>query len=186
MKRLFAAIKITPDENFLRIYYNLKNSCKYDKINWVNPENIHITLKFFGETEENRIEQISSLLREVSTNHPSFKIGLQDIGIFGSHYKPRVIWFGIKKSRELESLASIVHDRMDNIGFIKDRQNFVPHLTIGRIKFIDNKQRFSELIQKNNSIQIQELNITEFYLFESILSSSGPKYHFVDKYDLSC
>jgi len=185
MKRLFAAIKITPDENFLRVYYGLKKQCKYDRINWVKPENIHITLKFFGETNELKIGEISSLLSDLSLQHNPFNISLANVGIFGSSYKPRVIWFGIETNNHLPNLANNILDKMETIGFIKDRQNFVPHLTIGRIKFIDNKSRFSETISGYKSTGIQKLNISNFYLFESILSSSGPTYKTIRQFDLS-
>jgi len=184
MKRLFVAIKVNPDENFLKIYYGIKNLCKYDKINWVKPENIHITLKFFGETAENRIEPIIAELNKISDQHKPFRLNLSDVGIFGSQYKPRVIWFGIEKSTELESLVSKVINKMHNIGFLKDRQNFVPHLTIGRIKYVDNKDRFSNIISNYNESSIQNLLISSFYLFESKLSSSGPTYQIIEELKL--
>ena len=185
MRRIFAAIKVVPNENFLRIYYSLKNACKYDRINWVKSENIHITLKFFGEIEENKIDQIIPELQKISTNHNSFNLLLQDVGIFGSSYKPRVIWFGINKSEALEKLAKDILDKMEPVGFIKDRQNFVPHLTIGRIKLVDNKARFTEIISKFESENIQKINISGFYLFESILSSTGPTYKVIKTFSLN-
>jgi len=185
MKRLFAAIKITPDENFLRIYFSLISLCKYDKINWVKPENIHITLKFFGETAEDRIESIKSKLSEISNQHKPFQLNLSNVGIFGSYYKPRVIWFGIGKNEALEKLANEVLDKMNDIGFLRDRQNFVPHLTVGRIKFIDDKNRFSERIEKYESTDIQQIQVESIYLFESKLSSSGPEYRILEKFNLN-
>jgi len=151
----------------------------------VKPENIHITLKFFGETEEDRIEQIESRLHKSSSNHQPFNLSLQDVGIFGSHYKPRVIWFGIDKNEALDNLASDVIDKMHNIGFLRDRQNFVPHLTIGRIKLIDDKNRFSEVIMKYELIDVQQVQVESIYLFESVLSSSGPTYHIIKEFKFS-
>ncbi len=113
----------------------------------------------------------------------TFQLSLANVGIFGSHYKPRVIWFGIDKCTEMENLAADVIEKMHNIGFLKDRQNFVPHLTIGRIKIIDNKQQFSEIISKYENCEIQETTISKFCLFESILSSSGPTYRIVHQHE---
>jgi 2'-5' RNA ligase len=185
MKRVFAAIKIIPEENFLRIYYGLKNSCKNDKINWVKPENIHITLKFFGEIEEEKLPHIFMEFQGIAKNHPAFKLKLEDVGIFGSSYKPRVIWFGINHNESLQTLAIDVIESMDKIGFLKDRQNFVPHLTIGRIKYIDNKTLFSEKISRLKSTFIQESTVIEFHFYESRLSSSGPVYDTLGKFNLS-
>ncbi len=91
MKRIFAAIKINPNDKSLQIYNELKSACRNDKINWVDPHNLHITLKFFGETEENKIADIVSALLEIAKHHTGFSFYLKDVGIFGSHYKPRVI-----------------------------------------------------------------------------------------------
>ncbi len=185
MKRIFAAIKINPDENFLRIYYALKSTCKYDKINWVKSDNAHITLKFFGETEENRIPDIVSTLSEIANHHKSFTFHLKDVGIFGSHYKPRVIWFGIENMEEIQALANDVLNGMADLGFERDRQNFVPHLTIGRIKFTDNKQLFQQTIEKYKSVEIQKQTVNQFYLIESFLRSEGPIYKALETFQLN-
>ncbi|MFU8845056.1 MAG: 2'-5' RNA ligase family protein, partial [Bacteroidales bacterium] len=65
MKRLFAAIKVMPDEEFMRVFMTLKRDLKNEKIKWVDPENIHITLKFFGETPESKIPLINDVLSAV-------------------------------------------------------------------------------------------------------------------------
>lgn len=184
MKRIFAAIKINPNENFLRIYNELKSACRYDKINWVKPNNVHITLKFFGETEESRIDKIVSGLSDIANNHNRFSFDLKNAGIFGSHYKPRVVWFGVDGIQKIESLANDILDEMDELGFEKDRQNFVPHLTIGRIKYTDNKTLFQQTIEKYKSINIQSQTVDRFYLIESFLHSSGPVYEILEEFPL--
>ncbi|MBN2174754.1 MAG: RNA 2',3'-cyclic phosphodiesterase [Bacteroidales bacterium] len=184
MKRIFAAIKIYPSDQFFQIYSELKSSCKYDRINWVQPYQIHVTLKFFGETEEALISEIQKNLREIADRYPPFELILREIGIFGSYYKPRVIWVGIEKNETLASLANEILVRMENLGFEKDRQNFVPHLTIGRIKYTDNKQLFQQAIERYKSQFIQEQRVGEFYLIESKLSTKGPTYSIIESYPL--
>ncbi len=184
MKRIFAAIKIQPTEVFHNTYYQLKSKLKNEKIKWVELENIHITLKFFGETDESKIEGITELLTEIAQNHSPFTLELKDVGIFGSSYNPRVIWFGIEKSEQLTYLANDVLDQVGSLGFVRDRQNFVPHLTIGRIKFIDDKKRFQEVISRFKSIEIQEQKVDQFYLIESILRPQGPEYTILESFNL--
>ena len=184
MKRLFAAIKINPSESFLQTYYGLKANLRNDKIKWVNIKNIHITLKFFGETPEDQIPEIVEKLKSIAANHPHFKLNIKDIGIFGSSYKPRVIWFGIEENERLIKLVKDVLSGMDDIGFKQDRQNFVPHLTIGRIKFIDDKNRFQQVIDKYKSTEIQKQEVTGFNLYESILKQEGPEYKVIEKFIL--
>ena len=184
MKRIFAAVKIHPSDKFIQVYNGLKIACKNDKIKWVEPLNIHITIKFFGETEEDKIENINSVLSNVSLHHSPFTLKLSDVGIFGSSYKPRVIWFGISENQKLQRLALDVINELGKIGFKKDRQNFVPHLTIGRIKFLDNKRNFQEVINKYKSVEVQEENIDRFFLIESILRPKGPEYKILNTFVL--
>jgi len=184
MKRLFAAIKIKPPEGFLHIYYGLKANLKNDKIKWVDINNIHLTLKFLGETPNEQIPNIVEKLGKISLKHSNFSLEFRDIGIFGSSYKPRMIWIGVEENKVLLSLAKDILIGMDDIGFKRDRQNFVPHLTLGRIKFIDDKNRFQQIITKYSSTKMEKQEITEFNLYESILKREGPEYKLIESFNL--
>ncbi|MCU0370121.1 MAG: RNA 2',3'-cyclic phosphodiesterase, partial [Bacteroidales bacterium] len=105
MKRLFVAVKIHPSPEFLKTYNALKSGLRFCRITWVRPESTHVTLKFFGETEEKRIPDISRVLKDVAARHNSFTCELVNVGIFGSSYSPKVIWFGIEKPEPLKKLG---------------------------------------------------------------------------------
>ncbi len=184
MKRLFTAIKVTPSEEFLGIYFRLKKSLHQDKIKWVDIDNIHITLKFFGETPVEKINDICDALENSVYDHEPFELSLRDVGIFGSSYKPRVIWLGIDESEELQGLAMDMKHELQLIGYEPDRQNFVPHLTIARIKYIENKKFFQKVIDENKSGFIQKIPVEEIVLFESILHRTGPEYVVVERFIL--
>ena len=184
MKRIFAAVKVHPGDELLRVFEALKQGCRNDRITWVDPANIHITLKFFGETEEERIPKITSLLRDIAARHHPFDLQLCGTGIFGSAYKPRVVWIGIGNDARFIQLGQEILDKMETIGFMKDRQNFVPHLTLGRIKYIDNKQRFFELIGKYKDSIIATEAVNEIFLLESELSPKGPVYTVLERYEM--
>lgn len=184
MKRLFVAVKIHPSNEFLKTYNSLKSGLRFAQITWVKPESIHVTLKFFGETMENRIPDISKVLREVAGHHKPFASDLVNVGIFGSSYNPKVIWFGIEKAEPLKDLAVDVLQAVETIGWEHDRQNFVPHLTIGRIKFIPDKHLFQSVIDEHKKTWMQEVQVSEFHLFESILSREGPVYKVLETYKL--
>ncbi len=184
MKRLFAAIKISPEQTFQQIYWNLRGQLKNEKIKWVDLQNIHITLKFFGETPDSRIPDIVHVLDEIQQKFQPFNITLNGVGIFGSSYKPRVIWFGIKENKALMDLGLNVLESADNIGFERDRQNFRPHLTIGRIKYIEDKRSLNKVIEPYRDLKIQESEVTEMHLYESILQPSGPVYKVIQSFSL--
>jgi 2'-5' RNA ligase len=185
MKRLFTAIRINPSPEFLSTYQDLRSGLRFADIKWVKPEIIHVTLKFFGETEESRIPEIRRVLKEVAGRHRPFGAQLSKTGIFGSAYDPRVIWFGMEKAEPLKALAQDVLTSVEPIGWARDRQNFVPHITIARIKNIPDKRLFQQIIDRHRDDFFQEIFITEFHLYESILQREGPVYKVLDSYTLS-
>jgi RNA 2',3'-cyclic 3'-phosphodiesterase len=176
MKRLFAAIKVSPDSEFLDGFRDLRQLLKHEKIKWVEEHNIHITLKFFGETEENRIPLICKILENVASVSADFTFSLNNLGIFGSRYDPRVIWIGITPFDEMASVMKTLRNSLEKAGFESDRQNIVPHLTLGRIKFLNDKTAFQKIIDENRDLSSTEIRAGKFILFESILKKEGPVY----------
>ena len=107
---------------------------------------------------------------------------MSGIGIFGSRYDPRVVWAGIEPPEPLASLMKIVQKEMEQHGFEPDRQNTVPHLTLGRIKFLKDKELFKKVIDIHRDLQSDFIKISESILFESILRKEGPQYISLGKF----
>jgi 2'-5' RNA ligase len=185
MKRLFAAIKIHPSDKYRQLFNGLNSALRQEKIKWVEPENMHLTLKFFGETDEKQIPGIRKALVGVTADNQPFIMKIADVGVFGSHYDPRVIWFGIEKNPALLQLAENTLSRLETIGWERDRQNFVPHLTVGRIKELRDKPLFQQVMEKFRKVEIQEEQVREIILFESILRREGPLYLKVASFSLA-
>jgi len=176
MKRLFTAVKFFPDPDFLEAFRELRQAMAGEKIKWVEEQNIHITIKFLGETDERRIPEISGLLNHLADITPVFSFRLEGLGVFGSSYNPRVVWAGINPHHELLSLMKRVKQDFTKIGFPADRQNTVPHLTLGRIKFLRDRTFFQKTLDDFKQIESLPVTIREMILYESILHSSGPEY----------
>ncbi len=185
MKRLFAAIKINPDKTFLNQFNEIQNRLQHERIKWVEDYNIHITLKFFGETEETKIPEITRVLGEVADCTKTFSLVLHNLGIFGSSYDPRIVWVGIEPYENLESIMKLIRDKLEVIGYTSDRQNLIPHLTLGRIKFLKDKRLFRQIIDQNKNISSQEIIVDRIILFESRLKKEGPVYLTLQIFDLS-
>jgi RNA 2',3'-cyclic 3'-phosphodiesterase len=182
MKRLFAALKIHPDADFLVKYRELRHDLRHEQIKWVEEHNIHVTLKFFGETEERKIAGICSVLKKRSSATVSFDLKLSGLGIFGSSYAPKVIWVGIEPYADLSGLMKNIHADLTGIGFESDRQNLVPHLTLGRIKFLRDKIIFNRTADLFKTISSSGMRISEVILYESILHREGPEYIPLEKF----
>ncbi len=176
MKRLFAAIKIHPSARYINVFNEISSSLRHERIKWVEPENTHLTLKFFGETDETKIPAIRQSIETAVAQSKPFTLKIANTGIFGTRYDPKVIWFGIEKQDELENLAQNIFNELAKCGWEKDRQNFVPHLTIGRIREVKDKSLFQQIISKYNTVEVQEENVTEIILYESILRREGSMY----------
>ena len=176
MKRLFAAIKIDSDEEMLRQYFRMKHELQRERIRWVDPKIMHLTLKFFGETEKSEIKKINTIFHQFKPDFTPFNVNACKTGIFGSNYAPRVIWFGFRQEDKLKALGQRVLKDLDASGFPIDRQNFVPHLTVARIKELGNKQLFQRVIAKYATFESTDIPVTEIILFESILRREGPIY----------
>jgi len=176
MKRLFAAIKVHHSPRYISVFNEISSALSHERIRWVEPENMHLTLKFFGETEETRIPAICRAMETAVIQSRPFTLRIANTGIFGSRYNPKVIWFGIEKHAELDVLEQNIINELAKYGWQRDRQNFIPHLTIGRIRALQDKELFQKIIGSFSTIEIQEENVTEITLFESILRPEGPLY----------
>jgi 2'-5' RNA ligase len=184
MKRLFAAVHILPSAGFREYYDDLRRQLGFARITWVKPENIHLTLKFFGETEEGHIPEIGKVLQLAALLNSPFTIHSGNLGIFGSSYQPKVVWIGIEGNPELARLAVNVLEGAEQAGWERDRQNFVPHVTLGRIKDVVDRKLFQAVIDSKKGRPAEAYEVREFHLYESILRAEGPVYRILETYKL--
>ncbi len=172
MKRLFIAFKIPLDNNFIAACQSLQqSSTKLDKINWIQPENLHITLKFLGDTNDDLIPSIENNIEKLTSHITPFEITLNHIGAFGSRYHPRIIWIGSNDViPEINVLHKSLEKSMSAFGFKPTFGNFVFHATLARIHKIDDKKYFWNEIEKKTSLFSFTFKVNELILFESILT----------------
>ena len=184
MKRLFIAIKIVPDQSFTEIYRELIAKLSYENLRFVEPEKLHLTLRFLGETEEEKIPDIDRLMKKSAEANKAFTLNIKNAGVFGSSYNPRVIWFGIDHNEALTHLHTRIETNLTKVGFFPDRQNFVPHLTLSRIKQLKDLKLFQKIIGGFREKEIMKQDVLEFSLIESILMKEGPIYNTLNSYTL--
>ena len=187
MKRLFLAIPIkTADNGFVPLIDGLKRQLAHEKrINWVRPQNIHLTLKFIGDTPNEDIPKIIETVEEMLKNHKSFTMDFNRTGIFGSRYAPRVLWMGMNETpQELYNLEEDTLTAFDKLGYLRDRQNFVPHITLGRIKELCEKQYFQKIVSSIEQKSYIKQEVNEIILFQSILRPEGATYKELKKFQL--
>ena len=174
MKRIFIGVKIDAGDNLRKLVSGLKTSLKDEKIKWTAIENFHITLAFLGDTDEDKIEAISKMLTGVCDGFGEFKLFIKGAGVFKNFREPRIIWTGIETSEKLNQLYASVKDGLNDTGISLEERTFSPHLTIGRVKHIRDSEILKSLISGFNNLELQNQDVNEVILYESILLQAGP------------
>lgn len=177
-KRLFIAIKIKNTDIIESLISSMRSKLLDEKINWVQLNNLHLTLRFLGKTETSKVPAIKSALINTMHLFHNFTIETGKIGLFGSKHSPKVIWLEIKSSGLLEQLEIVLSEELKKSGFERDNQNFVAHLTLGRIPTqLKSRKYFQQIIDAHqNSILVKEKADT-ITLFSSKLTPHGPVYY---------
>lgn len=145
-------------------------------VKWVAPQNVHLTVRFLGDTEEQRVPKIKQLLDKVASEHPTVATTIDCLGAFPNLRRPRVIWAGIHDNVDsLEKLARQVELGVRKLRFEKETKGFKPHLTLARIR---KPQGLEQLIAHLESfvLEPQVLTLDRLVLFKSTLTPKGPIY----------
>jgi 2'-5' RNA ligase len=174
--RSFIAIEIKSNNilrEIIRIQKNLLTS-QADLKN-VEPENIHITLKFMGSVPESQIEKIKKIVKEQGIE--PFDINLQGIGVFPKINRPRTIWLGINKgATQITNIWKKLEKELTAIGVEPDRRRFHPHLTISRVRSGRNRDELINILQELRNVEVGDYEINHISLKKSVLTPRGPIY----------
>jgi RNA 2',3'-cyclic 3'-phosphodiesterase len=176
MKRIFAAIKIVPSSELTSVMNILRNSLGASQVRWAESSGMHLTLAFLGETEEKMVLKASEIVRLCSSESSMFTILVSGLGVFKSISNPRVIWAGVKAPDELFRMQKKLTSEFISSGFKIDPGTYSPHITMGRIKYLDISSSLKAMIEETRNKDFMKVNVEEIILYESILKSSGPEY----------
>lgn len=171
--RLFIGIKLSEQVRgkLCEICRDLKKSATHMK--WVKEDNVHLTLKFLGETDKR--DQIKELLAN-KISATEFTLKFSGLGKFGIRDELRVLWAGIEPSDKLNSLFNEIESGLEPVGFQKDQRIFSPHITLGRNKYGKVQQDVINKIDMLSNHYFGEQEITSFQLMSSTLTLAGPIY----------
>lgn len=151
------------------------------KAKWVSSKNLHITLKFLGDTSKEKIEAIKEVCRKSTREHRSFCIDLENFGFLPNLKKPRVLFVDFSCGKGLESLVETLEENLEKTGFKKEKK-FRPHITLARIKDLKN---INQLAQEIDKLKIKSsFDVKKISLYESTLTNKGPIYKEIFKSSL--
>lgn len=141
----------------------------------VEPENIHLTVKFLGDIEDSQVDEISRVIEGISFEPFEFKV--EGVGVFPNLRRPTTIWAGITEGvGELVEVVGRVNEGLFRLGFEKDRRRFQPHLTIARIRGGENRDRLVEELVHLEDYEFGIVRVDRVSLKKSVLTRCGPIY----------
>jgi 2'-5' RNA ligase len=144
-------------------------------VRWVNPEKIHLTLKFFGNIEDSRIDPIFKSIEEPIRNTLPFSLKVRGVGAFPHLKNPRVIWMGLVDGREvLIAFQKQIETQLEKIGIQPEDRPFHPHLTLGRMKSSRGKVELAGRMEKHKEEEFGDFQVERVVLFKSDLRPTGP------------
>ena len=149
------------------------------KVKWVEPFNIHLTLKFLGEVKDQVISDVCGLVEAVAAEHRCFEIEVGGLGTFGR--PARVLWVGSGENENLLSVQKDIEERFSREGFGSDNKKFSGHLTLCRIKNPSAGGKLEAVIGDYPDLSFGTLSVDSICVYKSELTSAGPVYTLVSR-----
>ncbi len=175
--RLFIAIDLSKEakheiEELKQKFNTIKG------LRFVDKKNIHITLKFLGEVDDEKVQKIINFLNNIKLT--SFKLVLNKIGCFPDERRIKVLWVGTEPIELVRKLKQEIDKFLPDF---KDDHEFKSHITFARAKFLmpEDKKKIIEIL-KNKQIKKKEFAVEKFVLYKSVLTPKGPEYEVVKEF----
>jgi 2'-5' RNA ligase len=146
-------------------------------VRWVDPDAIHLTLKFLGEVADAREDEVRRGLAAAAQGAKAFSLALRGFGAFPTSQRPRVFWVGCEAAPPLELLQHRLEQEMDRIGFPLEGRPFHPHLTLGRAKRDAHPREFAGIAEQLDTLSFAaDVTAQSLDLMQSTLAPGGAQY----------
>jgi len=172
--RGFIAIDIEAFPKTVDFVNEVRNSGA--NIKAVELKNIHITLKFLGETNENLIDEIEKIIKDSIEGIEPFEIELKGAGVFPNLNYMKVMWIGIEHGEKIGEISKKIDEQVSKLGFEREKRKFSAHLTIARIKSAKNKEKLQQIIEKYREAEFGKMKVESIKIKKSDLTPKGPIY----------
>ena len=147
---------------------------------WQDEDQIHLTLRFIGEVDRHRAEDVHAALGAV--HHPRFDIALAGVGAFDRRGEPTVLWAGVAPQEPLKILHKKVDQAIARIGLEPERRAYAPHITLARLPY--GSGPVGGFLETAGRLASPPFPVEEFRLYESRLTPDGAVYAVVERYSL--
>jgi 2'-5' RNA ligase len=175
--RAFFAVELGREvKSFLA---DIQNQCKAHArdVKWVNPESMHLTLKFLGPTSTDLISALEEAARDACATVSPFTLSVAGAGAFPGPARPSVVWVGISDpTGAVSELAARLETRVESLGFPREKRPYRPHLTLGRVRRAGPAPDLTSVLRSLEGIVGPSFPVNRLTLFESVLQPSGARY----------
>jgi 2'-5' RNA ligase len=151
-----------------------------------DPANVHVTLKFLGDVEEDSVPDLVDTLEEAvdAADVDPFRAEFGGLGAFPSEEYIRVLWVGVREgSAELTRLHEAIEKRTVEMGFDPADHEFTPHATVARMDHAGGKEQVQRALRETD-LTVGTRRVEEVRLTESVLGDDGPEYTTVERFGL--
>jgi len=186
--RVFIAIDI--DEQIRKALGSLQNELrskadiKKNDVKWVNPDNMHLTLKFLGEIKDVQAVEVCNITKEVASRHESFELDVETVGYFGGR-SARVLWVGVGQNCEnLLQLQSDLEEQLASAGWPKETRKFSGHLTLCRVRNSKAGVKLAQMTEGYKDFKLGTISADLVSVYQSQLTPKGPVYTVLGNYKL--
>jgi RNA 2',3'-cyclic 3'-phosphodiesterase len=173
--RLFVAIELPSEvrEAMTKITESLHPESPGAR--WSAPEAMHVTLKFLGQTDDQKLAPTTTALQQI-TLVELVSLRFRCVGFFPDEKSPRVMWCGVEASPNLFELASAIEGALEPLGFAPETRRYVPHVTLARLNSARNVEKLVRAAAPLKSYDFGAARASQFHLYESVLKKSGSEY----------
>jgi 2'-5' RNA ligase len=176
--RAFIAVELPKDlkKELAALEMLLKNNGP-SVVKWVDPDSIHITLKFLGEISTDKVEKLIQAMDEAVKGTAPFQLEVRKLGAFPAPDRPQVIWVGVKgEVDKITRLQQSIEASCERLGFSRENRAFTPHLTLGRVRDEarpNERQRLGKQLMETSFTSLHNVEVTEINLLKSQLTPAG-------------
>lgn len=161
-----------------------KADIKKGDVKWVNPDNIHLTLKFLGEIKDQQVVEVCNITKDVASCHNSFELDVESVGHFGGK-SAKVLWVGMGKGCEnLLELQKDLEQQLALAGWPEETREFAGHLTLCRIRNPKVGIKLAQMTEAYKDFKLGSFSADSVTVYQSELTPSGPVYALLGNYKL--
>ena len=161
-----------------------KVSVKQGDLKWVEPNNIHLTLKFLGEITDEQLTEVKEITETITQAHQKFNLEIESIGSFGGR-SAKIVWVGAGNGKnELLALQKDLDTLLEQAGFPKEEREFSAHLTLCRVNHPMAGVKIGEAIKQFSNLKLGQIAADAVRIYQSQLTPQGPIYTMLGEFKL--